>query len=518
MAHSLVNATPEAVRQKVRDCGGASDPLAPRLAKTPEPGDEPSSRSGPRARRMTLHLYDTLSRSIRPVVPLDGKTLRFYCCGPTVYGPAHIGNFRTFVIQDVFRRVVEGTGLPTRHVRNLTDVDDKTIRGAQAEGKTLGAFTTVWRDRFHADCTALGCLTPHVEPSAVDHIPQQITMIETLIAGGHAYAADDGSVYFKLASFPGYGRLSHLDTRELRHGATVASDEYESDKDSVADFALWKARKPDDGDNFWPSPWGQGRPGWHLECSAMALEYLGETFDLHSGGVDLVFPHHENEIAQSECCTGHPLCAHWFHITHLLVDGRKMSKSLGNLYSLDQLAALGHDAMAVRWVLLSGHYRQPLNFTLDNLAGARSALARLAKFTTALERQAVAAATPRLTAAIQPAWQVLLDDLNVPRALGQLFTLLNETTPAALTPSEAADTLAGVRFLIGPVLGLSLPPAGDETTADVPPDIRALAEKRWAARIAKEWAAADTLRAELAALGWLMKDGKETYTLTPMAT
>lgn len=467
---------------------------------------------------MNLHLFDTLSRTVRPVAPLDGQALRFYCCGPTVYGPAHIGNFRTFVVQDVFRRVVEGAGLPTRHVRNLTDVDDKTIRGALAEGKPLAAFTAVWRDKFHADCGALGCLAPHVEPSAVDHIPQQIAMIEALMAGGHAYAADDGSVYFKLSSFPGYGRLSHLDTRELKHGATVASDEYESDKEGVADFALWKARKPEDGESFWPSPWGDGRPGWHLECSAMALEYLGETFDLHSGGIDLVFPHHENEIAQSECCTGRPLCTHWFHITHLLVDGRKMSKSLGNLYTLDQLGAMGHPPMAVRWVLLNGHYRQPLNFTLDNLTGARAALARIAKFTAALEKRAGSAdASPRLTPPVQPAWEALLDDLNVPKALGQVFTLVNETAAAALTPAQAAETLAGVRFVVTTVLGITLPTVVEDAASDVPPDVRALADKRWAARTAKDWAAADALRAELTALGWAMKDGKDGYTLSSVA-
>jgi cysteinyl-tRNA synthetase len=459
---------------------------------------------------MELLLHDTLTRTTQPVRPLDGRMLRFYCCGPTVYGPAHIGNFRTFVMQDVFRRVIEGLGFTTRHIRNLTDVDDKTIRQSMAEGKSLGAFGEFWRDRFHADCAALNCLPPHLEPSAIAHIPQQLAMIETLIARGHAYPAPDGSVYFKIASFPGYGRLSHLAERELRLGATVSSDEYD-EKEGVADFALWKARKPEDGPNFWTSPWGEGRPGWHLECSAMALEFLGETFDLHSGGVDLIFPHHENEIAQSQCSTGKEMCRHWFHVTHLLVDGRKMAKSLGNLYTLDDLAALGHHASAVRYVLLSGHYRQPLSFTLENLAGAKSAVQKLAKFDAALAERIEHPLAPRLTAAVQPAWESLLDDLNVPRALGQIFTLVGARAPATFSRAEAAETQAGLRFLLE-ILGLALPPA-TEPAPEIPPAVRALAEKRWAARLAKDWPTADALRVELAALGWTMKDGKEHYSL-----
>ena len=242
------------------------------------------------------------------------------------------------MLQDVLRRTLETGGTRTLHVRNITDVDDKTIRDSQKAGQSLTDFTAGWTEKFHADCEKLGLLPPHIEPGAVDHIPQQIAMIETLVAKGHAYASDDGSVYFKISSFPGYGRLSHLDERELDLGKTqnarANSDEYE--KDSVSDFVLWKARQPEDGENFWPSPWGEGRPGWHLECSAMIQEYLGDSFDLHSGGVDLVFPHHENEIAQSECACGGHFAAHWFHITHLLVDGGKMSKSLGNLYTLDR--------------------------------------------------------------------------------------------------------------------------------------------------------------------------------------
>jgi len=254
-----------------------------------------------------MRLYDTLTRESRELKPSDNDMFGFYCCGPTVYGPAHIGNFRTFVMQDVFRRALELGGMKTKHVRNLTDVDDKTIRDSQAAGKTLKEFTDFWTDKFHEDCAALNCLLPNVEPGAVEHIPQQIRMIEILVEKGHAYAADDGSVYFKIVSYPEYGALSHLDERELDLGKTQSArtnhaDEYE--KDSVADFVLWKAHREEDGDNFWESPWGNGRPGWHIECSAMSLEHLGVDFDLHSGGEDLIFPHHENEIAQSKCATG----------------------------------------------------------------------------------------------------------------------------------------------------------------------------------------------------------------------
>ena len=267
-----------------------------------------------------LHLHDTLSRKVRPIAPADGETLRFYCCGPTVYGPAHVGNLRTFLLQDVFRRTVELSGTPTHHVRNLTDVDDKTIRQSQAEGVPLAEFTARWTARLHADAEALNILPPHHEPGAVAHIPHQIRLIERLIAGGHAYVAADGSVYFDVSSFTTYGQLSRLNEREITTGQPVgghADDREDADeyaRESAADFALWKARKPEDGPNAWPSPWGEGRPGWHIECSAMSIEYLGETFDVHSGGVDLIFPHHENEIAQSEAATGHTFARHWFHI------------------------------------------------------------------------------------------------------------------------------------------------------------------------------------------------------------
>lgn len=473
----------------------------------------------------TLKLHDTLSRTERSLAPLDGKTLRFYCCGPTVYGPAHIGNFRTFIMQDVFRRVVELGGTPTKHVRNLTDVDDKTIRDSQKAGQSLTDFTTHWTEKFHIDCAALNLLAPHIEPSAVKHIPHQVRMIETLIERGHAYASSDGSVYFKVSSYADYGRLSHLEDRELRLGASESasvtdSDEYE--RDSLADFVLWKARKPEDGPNFWPSPWGEGRPGWHLECSAMILEYLGEDFDLHSGGVDLVFPHHENEIAQSCCSTNGKFARHWLHGAHLMVDGGKMSKSLGNLYTLSDLAERGYSAAEVRYTLISGHYRSPLNFTFHSLDSARQALQKIAKVAHSLVEKA--GATPPVShdalvakgspGPFQDAWTILNDDLNVPGALGAIFGMLNKTKPATLSSDEALATLNGLQFMLD-ALGLAIPVPTQEATSEVPAEISDLADQRWQAKQAKDWPAADALRKQLEEAGWIIKDHKDGYDILP---
>lgn len=470
---------------------------------------------------MPLTLFDTMSRAARVLTPLDGRTFRFYACGPTVYGPAHIGNFRTFVLQDLFRRVLELGGTPTKHVRNLTDVDDKTIRVSQEVGQSLTDFTRHWTVKFHEDCAALQCFPPHIEPGAVDHIPQQVAMIAELMEKGHAYTAADGSVYFKITSFPGYGRLSRVNERELKMGSSVADDEYE--KDTLGDFALWKARKPEDGPNFWPAPWGEGRPGWHLECSAMIREYLGDTFDLHSGGVDLVFPHHENEIAQSECCAAaghHGFAAHWFHITHLLVDGKKMSKSLGNLYTLGDLAEKGYSPAEVRYVLTAAHYRAQLNFTFDSLDGARAALARLAKSERALAARAgQEIAAPAYESLIgeaagpfAPAWTALNNDLNTAEALGHVFTALKSLKPDTLSPDEALAAWRGLHVILA-AFGIVLPQEKPDTD-EVPEAVRAVAEARWKARSDKNWAESDRLRGELDTLGWAMKDGREDYTLT----
>lgn len=463
-----------------------------------------------------MRLYDTLARKIKDLSPVDGQTFRFYCCGPTVYGPAHIGNFRTFVLQDVFRRTLETGGTRTLHVRNLTDVDDKTIRESQRLGQSLRDFTAGWTKKFHHDCDLLQCLPPHIEPSAVEHIPQQIDMIAQLVEKGHAYASDDGSVYFDIASFPEYGKLSHLDERELELGRTQSqranADEYE--KQSVSDFVLWKSRRPEDGENFWTSPWGEGRPGWHLECSAMIREYLGDTFDLHSGGVDLVFPHHENEIAQSRCTCGGHFAATWFHIAHLMVDGGKMSKSLGNLYTLEDLAQHGWSAMEVRYVLISGHYRKPLNFTFDSLHAAREALAKMAKAAQQLAAKAPenAVLTSIEFGPFQAAWDALNDDLNTAGALGAIFTGLREASK--LEGLAAAQALAGLHRILR-ALGLVLPTLATEKEIDIPAEIHALAEQRLAVRQAKDWAQSDVLRDQLAALGWTIKDRKDGYELIP---
>jgi len=480
-----------------------------------------------------MKLFDTMSRTVRELAPRDGRTFRFYCCGPTVYGPAHIGNFRTFVLQDVFRRCLELSGTTTFHVRNLTDVDDKTIRDSRAAGQSLRAFTDHWRDRFHEDCGKLNLLRPHLEPSAVAHIPHQIAMIAELMEKGHAYTSPDGSVYYRVASFKDYGRLSRLDQRELREGASgavaVAEDEY--DKDSVSDFALWKARRPEDGENHWESPWGQGRPGWHLECSAMCREYLGDHFDLHSGGVDLVFPHHENEIAQSEACTGQTMADHWFHLTHLLVDGGKMSKSAGNFYTLDQLEGAGFSPAELRHVLISAHYRQPLNFvakdadgreTFPALQGARQALQRLAKFDAALAAKSGSTGIPTYEslcgsgdgASFSAAFEALENDLNTPDSLGRIFTAIKSLDVGSLAPDRARRERFGFHRVLA-ALGLVLPPVGGDEPVEAPEEVATLAERRRAAKAAKDWPEADRLREEISSLGWEVKDTREGYELCP---
>jgi len=450
---------------------------------------------------MAIRLYDSLTRQMRELQPSqpDG-VFRMYCCGPTVYAPSHIGNFRTFLAQDVLRRLLELEFGPARvkHVRNLTDVDDRTISQAKREQRPLVEITRKWTDKFHEDCRALNLLPPHVEPTATGHIAEQVAMIDELLAKGLAYVAPDGSVYYKIAAFPPYGALSRVKERELRVTITTADDDH---KDAVSDFALWKAHKPDeDGDVKWPGPKGAaaGRPGWHIECSAMSRKHLGETIDLHGGGVDLLFPHHENEIAQSEGCTGHTFSRHWYHCEHLLVNGTTMSKSKGNYYTVGDLLEKGYSPMALRYALLAGHPRKQLNFTLDSLHAAEKAMAALRAFATALGPAEDAAPLTSVR-------QALGDDLNLPAAFGALFTIVNRGPEG-----QSRQSFAAAVSLLG--LDLSAPPP----QVTVPAGVAALAEKRWAARKAKDFKAADALRKELAAAGWSMLDGKGGYKLEPL--
>jgi cysteinyl-tRNA synthetase len=456
---------------------------------------------------MPIRLFDSLSRESRELKPAHADGIyRFYNCGPTVYAPAHIGNFRTFVVNDVIRRLLElelGAD-KVKHVRNLTDVDDKTIRRAREEGRPLGEVTKQWTEKFHADCDALSCLRPHVEPTATGHIREQVDMIDCLMQKGNAYRAADGSVYFKVSSFDDYGRLSRVKERELQAGSALAGKVQAADadeKEDVSDFALWKAHKPEDGDNAWDSPWGRGRPGWHIECSAMSKKHLGETIDLHTGGVDLLFPHHENEIAQSECCNGTLFAKHWYHSEHLLVDGKKMSKSLGNLYTLDELVAKGFSPMALRYALLMGHPRKQLNFTLESLHAAESALATLRAYRAALRAGGGDAQV------FAPVFAALNDELNTPAAFGALFTIVNRGA------ASGVDVAGFDRVLFAFGLKLDAPAA---PKAAVPAEITALAEKRWAAKSAKDFASADALRKELTAAGWSMLDRKDGYSLEPL--
>ena len=460
---------------------------------------------------MAINLFESLSREMRELLPAQPDGIfRFYNCGPTVYAAAHIGNFRTFVINDVLRRLLE-LEFPgrVRHVRNLTDVDDRTIAQARQENRPLAEITRKWTEAFHADCAALNCLPPHAEPAATGYIAEQVDMIDVLMRKGNAYRSANGSVYFKINSFPAYGGLSRIRERELK----VTTSAFDADhKDDVGDFALWKAYKPEeDGNVRWRGPTGaaEGRPGWHIECSAMIKKHLGETIDLHTGGVDLLFPHHENEIAQSTCCNGVTFARHWYHSEHLLVDGTSMSKSKGNYYTLGDLVAKGYSPAAVRFALLAGHPRKQLNFTLDSLHAAESALRTIHGLEAALRQAAVPAAPEQTSpsALFDEVLAALRADLNTPAALGALFTAINSFDAKTAT---SADALAFDRIKY--VLGFR---HADSAHA-IPPEIQAIARRRWDAKMAKDFAAADELRQKLAAAGWSMRDGKADFSLEPI--
>jgi cysteinyl-tRNA synthetase len=379
---------------------------------------------------MALRFYNTLSGKVEDFVPLTGKEVRFYTCGPTVYDFAHIGNYRTFVFQDVLRRHLKYRGYQVRQVMNLTDVDDKTIRNSQAAGMALRDYTAKYIEAFEIDRDLLNLEKPEFMVRATDHIDEMVKLIQTLSAKGYAYTSE-GSEYFSVQKFKNYGKLSKIDFSGMRDGARVDSDEYE--KDNARDFVLWKAAK--EGEPRWETPLGPGRPGWHIECSVMSMKYLGETFDIHSGGSDLVFPHHENEIAQSEAATGKPFVKYWLHAEHLMVDGKKMSKSEGNFFTLRDLIAKGFKPSAIRYLLASAHFRMPLNFTFEGLHQAQQSIQRLRNFRDRLttEKFPSTEAQPfvsRAETARQTFEEALDDNLNTAAALAAVFDMVREGNTA----------------------------------------------------------------------------------------
>ena len=465
---------------------------------------------------MPIRLHNTYSRQIEDFAPLDpaGKRVKMYTCGPTVYNHAHIGNFRAYVFEDLLQRHLEARGYEVERVMNLTDVDDKTIRGARAAGRRLADFTEVYKDAFFQDIDTLRIKRAGHFPAATEprFIARMIAMIAQLEEQGIAYQADDRSVYFRLAKFPAYGALAHLNLDELRPSGRVNSDEYE--KENIGDFALWKAWDEADGDVRWDSPWGAGRPGWHIECSAMATAILGPEIDIHCGGVDNIFPHHEAEIAQSESCTGKKFVRHWMHCAHLMVDGQKMSKSLGNFYTLRDLLEKGFTGREIRYALLTVNYRLPLNFTLAGLEAARAALGRIDEWTVRLREHAgdTAPAPTPLAAHAEKFFAALDEDLNISAALSHLFDLIRESNAtldrAALSPAQAAQLLAHWQRIDGVL-------AFQRESAALPAAVSALVEKRQQARADKDWKASDQLRDEIHALGWIVKDTKDGPKLTP---
>jgi cysteinyl-tRNA synthetase len=456
---------------------------------------------------MSIQYFNTLTRQVEPFSPRESGRVSLYTCGPTVYNYAHIGNFRAYVFEDLLQRHLEYRGHTVTRVMNLTDVDDKTIRGCRTAGVPLAEFTQPFKRAFFDDLETLRIKKAQhfPEATAANHIARMIEMIATLIERGHAYRAEDGSVYFRIASFPAYGRLAHLNLDELRPSGRVSSDEYE--KENIGDFALWKAWDAADGDVVWDSPWGRGRPGWHIECSAMATGILGPQIDIHCGGEDNIFPHHEAEIAQSECVTGLAFVRLWMHCKHLLVDNQKMSKSAGNFYTLRDLLAKGWTGREVRYALLSVKYREPLNFTFEGLAAARAALARFDEWSRRIDETAGPGTEPLPADLDTTAFGTALDDdLNISAALGALFEIIRETNKrldaGTLTPGQIR-ALAEWRDGVNSVLRF------EPETATISAEVQALLDERAAARTAKNWAESDRLRDAIATLGWVVKDTKD---------
>ena len=455
-----------------------------------------------------IRLHDTLSGETRPLVQSRDEGIGVYSCGPTVYGPAHIGNFRSFLFADLLVRHLRWRGHTVRWVMNITDIDDKIIRGAAAAGVGIDELANRYLQGFLADADALGMTRPDVLPRATQHIDEMVALIGTLLERGHAYRTDDGSIFFRIASWPDYGRLAKLDPEQLRIGERVEADEYA--KDDVRDFALWKGPKP--GEPSWSTAIGEGRPGWHIECSAMSMAHLGPSFEIHTGGIDLIFPHHEDEIAQSEAATGQPFVGTWLHCAHLQSSGSKMAKSTGNIASPTELISAGVSPRALRYALIAVHYRASLNHSDESLAAAAAAVSRLDALVAALsayrEDRPDDDTLPALLADARAAFGAALDDdLNISEALAATFDLLRELNrrieTRSISSGDAARALELMRDL-DQVLGVL--PDADE---DLSPELRAMLDEREAARAARDWAASDRLRDALLEQGIAVEDTRD---------
>lgn len=467
---------------------------------------------------MTLKVRDTASRSLQPFVPLEEGKARVYGCGPTIYGHAHIGNFRTFLFFDLVHRYLEWSGYDVRFVMNLTDVDDNVIDAAYEAGSSIAEHTAPFGEDFLADCETLGLRPADSYPRATDHIDAMVDFIGRLVERGHAYAAEDGAVYYSISSFPDYGKLKGIDPASLKSGARVSQDEYQ--KDDVRDFALWKAatEKDEKVGAAWESPWGRGRPGWHLECSVMSTTELGPTLDIHLGGEDLVFPHHENEIAQSEAATGKPFVRNWLHVKHLFVEGQKMSKSLGNFIRVRELLEEGYDPAAIRHLLISSHYRGDLNFTRAGLEASRAAVQRLVNFEARLEASSVDEAAepselPKLSEAMVGSFRRAMDDdFNSADALAAVFVFVSavnaELDGREAVPAPDRDAALEALRSVDEVLGLlEVAHASRAVDDEMAEWVERKIEERAQARADRDFARADAIRDELADHNIVLEDG-----------
>lgn len=475
---------------------------------------------------MTIQFNNTLTREKDEFIPIKDATVLLYSCGPTVYNYVHIGNLRAYVFVDLLKRYLLYRGYKVNHVMNITDVEDKTIRSSQEEGKSLTEFTQFYEKAFLDDIKSLNITLPDIMPRATEYIPQMVEHIKKLEKLGHTYQSN-GSTYFKIDSFPGYGRLARLEAEHLKDNAAGRldnADEYE--KENARDFVLWKAWTEADGDVYWETELGKGRPGWHIECSVMSSTYLGETFDIHTGGEDLVFPHHTNEIAQSEAVTGKPFVNYWLHNAHLIVNGKKMSKSLGNFYTLRDLTNKGYDPFAIRYALLETHYRQQLNFTFEGIDAAqqaieriRNTLQRLAEIQKTNDDVTNNADLPQQRETLKAKFtEALDDDLNISKGLAALFEFvrvvnasLKENTLSSQDASDAIESIEQTNMVLG-----IIDPNWNETET-IPDDVKEMAETRYLAKKEKDFTTADRLRDEINKRGYVIEDQKEGYRVTKKA-